>query len=1586
MKLLTNMKKLILLAIIFGSSLATAQNVRVDILWPSVSSTNSPFLVANLPPNSPVLSVCQSPANAVPCTNYATTYTSSGVACPNGAQDTPQPQPSACQSSGDAQGNIGFWVPAGKYDITVCVQNDCGNSPYTITAGGSSSGGITGATPNGGLVATGTTLGLGNCPVGYVWASTGVLQWACTSVGSGGGGNVSTTPVASQNILQPVSTQFGVNNFEGWRYVDLNPGTFNWTQSVTASLSSGVQATVTLTPCPLGIFGTDTTSYISINSGAEYVQLQGGGTCVPGSSGTILFTPVGVYTNPTLGSASSGIQEALLDAESGGTTFAHLNNFAVKFAPTNPANTTYYAVNAKVTIAGAVADIDGSGASIDCEAPSACFYIGNIGGELVMHGFRIATKTTMAGAAITNTACSVNVATILSTLNPGVGNYVTIRSTDAPIYWGIWKVTSSNSTQFQFSQSSTGTTINCPGVNQIPAINTPGGAALEHAFLEDASASVGEVTLRDLYFDNPAWATGLLNIFIVNDNDQKFVMENLNGGFLNCSAAYCGPAIYAPGGANGFAIGKISNSQLSMQCAGNGIDWEGGGEIDVNGGQVFQGFNQFGIMGRFRGGSAQITASNLHEEIGNCANPLMTAAGFTGYAAYNMAGIITGGGSVGLSNQANGQSPIIEGQEPEFKIGGATLYTYWLVTCDGANCSTPMQFGFAAPPDSSSYLIGWPHVASAQVPPATITYYVLKTQNVASGPFVNYPQAPIADGTSRNISLTGSAIAQCSGAICTMNDSTATTLQAYTVSTNPSLKPAVWNWPGGVVLGSGASLHTDSGMPVTPVSPIVTTLQNLPSVFAQNCDGATPGTFAVCLNSSAGGTQPGGTLMQIGVNSGGMNAGQKGRLNFLVGPAGILATTDILTLNDSNSAKTLADPFHRPTSDAADIALGFDTGNVASSAAGLATRAPASISNYINTIFDGKSWVFRQTASQAVFSTSLVAAGGLVAATGGGTAFPSQLSGTQKSDNFAGSGSLGANWATPIGTWAKSNGIVTPTFAGCSTFTDCALATYQTGSFAANQYATVQVFPTTSGTSGIGPAVHASTLFHTAYACVARNLTDTIIVKESTGSAAILASGGAPVANGDYLTAIWSNGTLSCYDQGKLLLSVSDSSIATGNPGMWNGYTQPGSTVANFSGGDYVFTQTADQNFNNINVVGTCTGCGGGGGGLTVQTNTVNNISQTTLNMSTSTVNAAGITITPTNVSGGIVTYEATGTANLAAALSGPMVQCPVNQFPTGIFANGNANGCIPIGPFQLNDGSPATGDTVFVNGGVLQWLARGTSGCMYDINSSTLIPWWDTNVCFASGNLTVNGSITASNIVLTNALYITTGVAGGALTLPGAGKSAFAVNSSGAIQGSFSNDAFSNFLRASDAIGQLPLASGHFYAGVSGLAADAGNDFTLNTSTHTLAGGASGVLSLAATPAATGFKLPTASGASPTVDGNLADNSNNHTLAYGCNGSTCTVTQTVASGTATMATSAISSGTCTSAVTVAGTGILTTDVLRWSYNGDPTAVTGYAPSASGTLRVVAYPTAGNANFKVCNDTGGSITPGAITFNWNVTR
>jgi hypothetical protein len=40
----------------------------------------------------------------------------------------------------------------------------------------------------------------------------------------------------------------------------------------------------------------------------------------------------------------------------------------------------------------------------------------------------------------------------------------------------------------------------------------------------------------------------------------------------------------------------------------------------------------------------------------------------------------------------------------------------------------------------------------------------------------------------------------------------------------------------------------------------------------------------------------------------------------------------------------------------------------------------------------------------------------------------------------------------------------------------------------------------------------------------------------------------------------------------------------------------------------------------------------------------------------------------------------------------------------------------------------------------------------------------------------------------------------------------------------------------------------------------------------------------------------------------------------------------------------------------------------------------------SGMLAIIKYPTANNVNFKVCNNTSASITPGAVTLNWRVSR
>jgi hypothetical protein len=93
-----------------------------------------------------------------------------------------------------------------------------------------------------------------------------------------------------------------------------------------------------------------------------------------------------------------------------------------------------------------------------------------------------------------------------------------------------------------------------------------------------------------------------------------------------------------------------------------------------------------------------------------------------------------------------------------------------------------------------------------------------------------------------------------------------------------------------------------------------------------------------------------------------------------------------------------------------------------------------------------------------------------------------------------------------------------------------------------------------------------------------------------------------------------------------------------------------------------------------------------------------------------------------------------------------------------------------------------------------------------------------------------------------------------------------------------------------------------------------------------------------------------------------------------------------IASGTSALNTGAITSGTCDTAVTTAATGTATTDTITYGFNGDPTGVTGYTPVTTGRLDIMAYPTANNVNFKVCNRTSSSITPGAITLNWQVIR
>jgi hypothetical protein len=73
---------------------------------------------------------------------------------------------------------------------------------------------------------------------------------------------------------------------------------------------------------------------------------------------------------------------------------------------------------------------------------------------------------------------------------------------------------------------------------------------------------------------------GTFGSLVQVDDDQSFLLDGLDttlGGGLRCDSTFCGPAVYAPGPFNVFsAVGWLKNLNISLQCGGNGVDWESG--------------------------------------------------------------------------------------------------------------------------------------------------------------------------------------------------------------------------------------------------------------------------------------------------------------------------------------------------------------------------------------------------------------------------------------------------------------------------------------------------------------------------------------------------------------------------------------------------------------------------------------------------------------------------------------------------------------------------------------------------------------------------------------------------------------------------------------------------------------------------------------------------------------------------------------------------------------------------------------------------------------------------------------------------
>ena len=90
----------------------------------------------------------------------------------------------------------------------------------------------------------------------------------------------------------------------------------------------------------------------------------------------------------------------------------------------------------------------------------------------------------------------------------------------------------------------------------------------------------------------------------------------------------------------------------------------------------------------------------------------------------------------------------------------------------------------------------------------------------------------------------------------------------------------------------------------------------------------------------------------------------------------------IITLADSNFAKTIATANNRPNNDVNDAFIGYDHANGVATQVGISLGAPFSLSNYIGNVGDGTNWLERLTASLKEFKTNVQMDGSLTVSGG----------------------------------------------------------------------------------------------------------------------------------------------------------------------------------------------------------------------------------------------------------------------------------------------------------------------------------------------------------------------------------------------------------------------------------------------------------------------------------------------------------------------------------------------------------------------------------------------------------------------------
>ena len=328
------------------------------------------------------------------------------------------------------------------------------------------------------------------------------------------------------------------------------------TQTISSTLTGGSQATVTLTPCPVGIDTTSGAGYQVLVSGggnSEAVSvIAASGGCLSGAtSGTITFIPFFSYASGyTISTASSGIQETA-NAGCGVSVTTYNNSQCNVTIPANGPSSTVntYNIYGSIYLHTNQSVLSGYGVTLNCLGRGACLQVGDLKNsndftDNTVTGLSFRTPVSLssnpafAGVAIAQTQRTTQVVTVTTASAHGfrVGDMVTIPFTDNSSYWGDAVITAvPSATTFQYAHAG----------NNLAVQATPGVVALAYVAVLDNAMNTH---LIDIAYDKVGENGHFNNFFDLWDDENATIQHFNNQAIsLNDSANWTGSFVFSAG-------------------------------------------------------------------------------------------------------------------------------------------------------------------------------------------------------------------------------------------------------------------------------------------------------------------------------------------------------------------------------------------------------------------------------------------------------------------------------------------------------------------------------------------------------------------------------------------------------------------------------------------------------------------------------------------------------------------------------------------------------------------------------------------------------------------------------------------------------------------------------------------------------------------------------------------------------------------------------------------------------------------------------------------------------------------------------